>query len=281
MKKVRNTLRNAKRLNAQNSIAPANLTAQLSYRGAGNPPSTHPSSAISNCFPGLEMDFRNAWRNIFEGIVLHESNNLVVKVEAKPFKRLKGLFLTKVNGESMTTDVTGPDSNGRNGVLASDSALEWSNALAAILLKKQGKIVNCEFRNSAGRAAGKAKLKVRNFFEQNGQGKENKTVVISQGLAGPGDLTQSLCSPWQNDYRECACYYWAASRPDYINVEPGPDGRSRGHNWLAKQRNEKNKTYLNDQGSNTDRLVSYIDLFADWERALRFIIGGKEEKWEP
>src|SRR5262249_9636119 len=50
-----------------------NLTAQraqLAYRGRGNPPMSHPMSAISNCFPGLEFDFRNIWRRIFVGIVL-------------------------------------------------------------------------------------------------------------------------------------------------------------------------------------------------------------------
>ena len=38
-----------------------------SYRAAGNPPSTLPHSAISNCFPGLEFDFRNVWRRMFVG----------------------------------------------------------------------------------------------------------------------------------------------------------------------------------------------------------------------
>ena len=49
-------------------IEPRNLSAQLSYRGRGNPPVSHPSSAISNCFPGLEFDFRAIWRRIFVGI---------------------------------------------------------------------------------------------------------------------------------------------------------------------------------------------------------------------
>ena len=43
-------------------------------------------------------------------------------------------------------------------------------------------------------------------------------AVIAREAVEPGELTQSLCSPWQNDYRECGCYYWAASRPDYVNV---------------------------------------------------------------
>ena len=55
------------------SIEPRNLAAQLHYRAAGNPPSTLPESAISNCFPGLEFDFRNIWRRVFEGIEIHEA----------------------------------------------------------------------------------------------------------------------------------------------------------------------------------------------------------------
>ena len=58
----------------------------------------------------------------------------------------------------------------------------------------------------------KISLEVRPFFEAG-------TGVIKRELLEPGELTQSLCSPWQNDYRECSCYYWAASRPDYVNIE--------------------------------------------------------------
>ena len=62
-------------MSQSSKIAPRNLAAQLSYRGRGNPPVAHPSSAISNCFPGLEFDFRAIWRRIFVGIVLSENNN--------------------------------------------------------------------------------------------------------------------------------------------------------------------------------------------------------------
>jgi hypothetical protein len=55
-------------------IKAKNLTAQLQYQGTGNPPTTHPHSAISNAFPGLEMDFRNVWRRILKGLQLHEAS---------------------------------------------------------------------------------------------------------------------------------------------------------------------------------------------------------------
>ena len=77
-------------------IAPRNLSAQLSYRGRGNPPVAHPSSAISNCFPGLEFDFRAIWRRIFVGIVMSENNNYVVEVEDSKFQDLLGRRLLTI-----------------------------------------------------------------------------------------------------------------------------------------------------------------------------------------
>src|SRR4051812_3725575 len=54
-------------------INPMNLTAQFAHRAAGNPPSTLPSEAISNFFPGLEFDLRSLWKHVFEGVELHEA----------------------------------------------------------------------------------------------------------------------------------------------------------------------------------------------------------------
>ena len=92
-------------------------------------------------------------------------------------------------------------------------------------------------------------------------------------MAEPGELTQSLCSPWQNDYRECGCYYWAASRPDYVNVEPTASGASIGNNWMA--RNRVPKRYDPDDPNNP-QLISYEDLFRNWQGLLRFIVEGRD-----
>ena len=78
-------------------------------------------------------------------------------------------------------------------------------------------------------------LEVRRFFAvAYVAGQPTPQPVIARALADPGELTQGLCSPWQNDYRECACYYWAASRPDYVNVADTADGETRGDNWMGK-----------------------------------------------
>ena len=102
-----------------NHIEPKNLTAQLHYRGIGNPPTSHPSSAISNSFPGLEADFRNIWIHFFEGIILHEASNLVVGIEDPANNNLQRLleapyFLVRAHGKPMTAPVKGPSAEFQN-----------------------------------------------------------------------------------------------------------------------------------------------------------------------
>jgi len=262
-------------------IKPTNLTAQLHYRGAGNPLSVLPRTAISNSFPGLEFDFRNLWRRTFEGIVLVENNNYVVEAETPEYEDLVMRRLVRVDGNPTMVVTTGPVfPQGASQTLATTanpnavSFMEWSNSLAEMLYHKQGTEVVCEF--TAQKPADTevladqvetipVKMKVRKFFEAD-------TAALATGLLQPGELTQGLCAPWQNDYRECACYYWAASRPDYVNVEPSADGLSHGDSWIAKQRTG---SYVLDNRMDT-RLISYDDLFKEWEKELNFIIRGKD-----
>lgn len=261
------------------AIRPLNVSAQLAYRAAGNPPNSLPDTAISNAFPGLEMDVRNVWRRVLEGIVLHESLNFVVDAEPPELAELKGMLLETIAGIAVTAPVTGPDANGVVGPL-SDAfgnhrmALEWSNALADVLHEHQGRAVLCVFRALDGQHTAERHLTVRRFFEPD-------SAVIAKDMLAPGDLTQSLCAPWQNDYRECACFYWAANRPDYVNVEPRADGASAGNNWMQKDRTVATpKVYINDDWQDP-RLLSHLDLVTNWEEALRFIIDNQDEAPKP
>lgn len=273
------------------AIKPSNLAAQLSYRGRGNPPNSHPVSAISNCFPGLEFDFRAVWRRMFAGIELSENNNYVVAATDSEHADLVGrrllvideqLFPTSVPTQGVTNPGLGVGPLGTianpNGV----SFMEWSNSLARIFAS-QGKTVTAWFTSDKSipevlppadpSTLTRRELMVSRIFEiseVDGQ----KMAVISREMAEPGEFSQGLCSPWQNDYRECACYYWAASRPDYVNVTDGPDGVSRGDNWMAKQDSGK---YIPDDRKD-ERLWSYDDLFIGWQKHLRFIVGGSDEQ---
>ncbi len=275
-------------------LTPRNLTAQLHYEAAGNPVSSRPVSAVANCTPGLELDFRAVWRRLFEGIVLREYDNLVVEMDSAAKGRgklpdLAGHRLLRVNRVPMMTQMIGPSPAGpqsQSVVLATDSnpagvaPLEWSNALAHTLNLFVGKTVVCDFTSEpvwlnrvmwTGEKGSyiSVKLKVRPFFEAG-------TALISEALARPGELTQGLCSPWQNDYRECSCYYWASARPDFVNVQPSATGESVGDNWMQKTRTGQ---YVADDYVDS-RLLTYDDLFKEWERYLRFQIGGRDAPGE-
>ena len=272
-----------------------NLSAQrhldINFVARGNPVSTRPVSAIANCTPGLEMDLRAVWRRVFEGIVIREYDNLVTDVADPALKHLKGCRLLRISYGTEKPFLTmaqaiGPspaDTINQSVVYSTDAnpwglaPLEWSNALAKMLHARVGQTVTCDFTrkpawfgqqpwNDDKTTYVTHELKVRPFFEDD-------TAVISRVLAEAGELTQGLCSPWQNDYRECSCYYWAAARPDFVNVEPTSTGASAGDNWLQKDRTG---TYIPDDYVDS-RLVLYDDLFKGWEKWLRFAIGGKDD----
>lgn len=274
-------------VNANNSEAALqanNRTAQLHYRGMGNPISVLPRTAISNCFPGLELDFRNLWRRTFEGIVLIENNNYVIETDEE-YAHLKHCRLVAVDARVTMVPTSGPvfpdgdnvplsSSGNPNGV----SFMEWSNSLAHVL-QKQGEEVLCHFTAKPSveeivvdpselndhKKYQAVKLRVNRFFDGN-------SAAFSEMILKPGELTQGLCAPWQNDYRECACYYWAASRPDYVNVVADENALSTGDTWMSKKRTGN---YIPDDRKNS-RLLSYDDLFANWQGELNFIIKGND-----
>ena len=269
-------------------LRPRNRSAELMYKPLGNPLSSHPIVAISNCCPGLEFDFRAVWRRLLKGITLVEWDNLVVEAD-EGFKHLKGCRLLQIDDLPVLADVTGPrpsDPKKSLPLICDDYpegvvCMEWSNSFARFLHNKDPH-VTCIFseeqwgprrawpQKEEDRKKVKVKravLELRNFFEDD-------SLVISKDLAEPGELTQGLCSPWQNDFRECSCYYWASARPDYVNVEPGLDGTSHGQNWMQKDRTHD---YIADDYRDS-RLILYDDLFKAWEKLLEFEVDGKDYK---
>jgi len=246
---------------------------------------------VANCCPGLEVDFRAVWRRMFEGLELREYDNMIVRADGPLARlarhRLLAVRLPDAPAETALVPVMNqirgqPPSDPEQEMLLTTSAnpfglapLEWSNALARVLAGYQGREVECLVSTEvAGQRLPLVeeppnyevlRLRVRAFFEPG-------TAVIAAALAQAGELTQGLCSPWQNDYRECSCYYWASARPDFVNVEPGPDGLSAGDNWLQKRRTGR---YVPDDYVDA-RLVFYDDLFDDWEKWLRFQVGGRD-----
>jgi len=226
---------------------------------------------------------------MFVGLVLSENNNYVVDIEDHKFDDLKGRRLLKIDGHPVSVVTNGPIFPGRVGTLGTQdnpnavAFLEWSNTMA-LVLDKQGQQVSCEFTvdpaekevlpDSKDVKTRTVSLEMRNIFELTKiGGKQERLAVLAEPLIHPGELSQGLCSPWQNDYRECACYYWAASRPDYVNVLAADDGTSRGDNWMQR---ERTGTYLPDN-RDAKLTLSYDDLFEQWEKVLKFVVRGIQE----
>ena len=105
---------------------PRNLTAQIHYEAAGNPMSSRPVTAVANCCPGLEFDFRAVWRRIFKGLVLREWDSLVVEIDddCPPDKRyLKGHRLLRIHLPGQKSDEErnqGGDGDHRPGFIRSE-----------------------------------------------------------------------------------------------------------------------------------------------------------------
>jgi hypothetical protein len=227
---------------------PVNLTAR-SEPVRGNPITARPESGADNAHPGLEFDTRVLNRIFFPGLVFDFQYGLGAKlIEVHPERSPDGLgglkqkhlddqagiFLWYViveRGHNKTREVY--EIFGLDGyrVLRIVTSLE-KGPLIVVIGPPPEKISRAVIE--------RVTLMVAGFVLDSGQWPERSTIteesgmlqvavlsgtraeyldengVISPDAIEPGQLTQSLCSPWQWDFAECACYYWAASRPDIV-----------------------------------------------------------------
>jgi hypothetical protein len=115
-----------------------------------------------------------------------------------------------------------------------------------------------------------------------------RTGVISEAYQ-PGELTQALCSPWQHDFRDCSCHYWAANRPDIVHVAiaPGepvlPDREARDPerammrvDWMrAEHTREATGAALNTMPVNRPYQMDDYQINRTWQD-LNIVIGNTE-----
>jgi len=107
----------------------------------------------------------------------------------------------------------------------------------------------------------------------------------------PGELTQSLCSPWTHDFRDCGCYYWASNHPD-IALPPLPDASTSATlpQWnldTAWERSDRsimsppmvtieNGSPTVPRGSSAVREMRYHEISRDWQ-LLNFVLERREQ----
>jgi hypothetical protein len=256
-------------------IFPRNLTARLAHRVAGNPASTRLEDTVANCFPGLELDVRNLDRRFFPGMVFNFAGR-EHRILPADNPKLYGARLTSLEYESdpdlvpsdpvaapLLARYHGPDglrlaqgewflhtlTQGGHAVVMDEAQPDGSR------LPLDGMTVWRIVRSLAPgpvsvvlerRDAEAPHIRLDGWRRQY---VDPRTGTIND-VFQPGELVQSLCSPWQHDFRDCACMYWAANRPDVVfgelSGDPAqrlPGGRSgdarRSHqrlDWLRADR---------------------------------------------
>jgi hypothetical protein len=113
------------------------------------------------------------------------------------------------------------------------------------------------------------------------------TGVIN-GAYQPGELMQGLCSPWQHDFRDCACHYWASSHPDLVlpEVPPGEllvGGQALDHpvldervDWLRSDRSRDMAAAASDTiPKNRPYQLDHYQINSEWQN-LNVVLENRE-----
>ncbi|RHW25390.1 hypothetical protein D0Z08_19370 [Nocardioides immobilis] len=297
-----------------NRIFPRNLTARASFNVAGNPPSTRPESGVGNCYPGLEYDHRNLDRRFFPGLVVEFASqddaaspdlgrrgarvvavdtddpdlgrppqchdDKAVKALRASLARLSGnlsgrsWFLESIVQDGTTISLDGSDGSPLDGLVVWRLVRSLRPGPVSVRVVERGL--------AKGQYAGPVQLDGwrRTYTDP-------QTGVIDAAYQ-PGELTQSLCSPWTHDFRDCSCTYWASNHPDIVMpaVQPGepvlPGGASEDLadsvrvDWLRDpDLSVLHPEALPSQGSNRPFQISYFQINREWQD-LAVVLEGRE-----
>jgi hypothetical protein len=105
----------------------------------------------------------------------------------------------------------------------------------------------------------------------------------------PGEMLQSLCSPWQHDFRDCYCHYWASNHPDFVfgEIAPGektlPDGKPIDPvrtiarlDWLRAERSPALSAFASDSfPGNRPFQFDHFEINQAWRR-LNVVVNNVE-----
>jgi len=288
---------------------PRNKTARAASV-VGNPATSRLEDAVGNCFPGLELDVRNLDGRFFPG--------LLFRIVAAPLAPLPGTVQQEGGARLVVVDWADDP------MLPERSNIPWVQTLLAQLqgdigdtlsqgrwylhwVEQGGKRISTIQPNGqpwdgkwvwrfirslvpdvpltiglVNRDAPAPQPEIqltgmrRRYVDDSG--------VISP-VYEPGELTQSLCNPWQHDFRDCACYYWASNHPDVVmgesqrNIEGAPQDAITALtylDWLRRDRSPAGEVGVPDTRSaaRPDQ-IDHFEINWRWQE-LNFVIGGRE-----
>lgn len=314
---------------AAKKIFPRNLTARAAYQAVGNPATSRLESGVGNCYPGLEMHMPALDRRFFPGLLftfVDLGDNLPPYTE--PQRRGAKLIYVDLTDPQMDR------SNPRVAELYQELSGDKGSKLATgtwylhsieqegkeIFLyeySEEGKRVPLQglvvWRLVSSLKPEPTSLKIKliqrdpNFLTSEEEEDlieliawrrhyvDPKTGVIDLAYS-PGELGQSLCSPWTHDFRDCACHYWASNHPDVVygaiapDEQPLPDGESSNPikantpiDWLREDRSPSGMAAaMNTIDKNRPFQFDHFQLNQRWEE-LSIVLQGYEigEVYQP
>jgi Ferritin-like len=260
---------------------------------AGNPVSMRLESGVGNCFPGLECDLRNLERRFFPFLEVDIEGSTRIRIVA--------------------VDTAGVQSAVSSGQMPASTASIYQQIASDLAQNRRWfvqeirgtfgplgvqTIVVAELRLPSAGAnrlppdawtalrllteGTEVQLKVRrNNMNRTLVGNRARYLDDNGALARmflPGELTQSLCSPWTHDFRDCGCFYWASNHPDIALPPlptPVPDTPDI-HISVPWERADRTLTSLPVPAtSNTPAELRYYEINTKWQ-ALNFVIEGRE-----
>ncbi|HEV2865876.1 MAG TPA: ferritin-like domain-containing protein, partial [Allosphingosinicella sp.] len=137
-----------------------------------------------------------------------------------------------------------------------------------VRLLKEGAIVTLQLAGPGGRTESLAAPRMR-YLDGNG--------ALAR-MFEVGELTQSLCSPWTHDFRDCGCYYWATNHPDIAlparTGATGVDETDLATVWLRADRNANPPPVATEAGGAPE--LRHHGINRDWQ-LLNFVFESREQ----
>lgn len=268
----------------------------------GNPVSTRLESGVGNCFPGLECDLRNLERRFFPFLEVDVLANFdavrIVAVDAAEVKAAAaaGRMDAAIAAAYLLVAQTTPDApttTGRAWMVRTLEGTFGPLGHRTLTLPLQNDDSMGPSRDPADAWTAIRMLTedtdVRLVLVRVGaapvtlRGRRARYLDDNGALADiflPGELTQSLCSPWTHDFRDCACFYWASNHPDIV-LPPDPPVNTTDRRWNMRvdwERRERSPGQppppATQDGPGAE--MAHHEINRDWQR-LHFVLEDREQ----